>query len=77
VHLMFCDYRDCPGEGTYDKVVSIEMIEAVGHEHLVPYFRVVGRMLKTVRARSGTVAGGHAGARAARAVCTRAWGGQG
>ncbi|KAG1678525.1 hypothetical protein FOA52_014559 [Chlamydomonas sp. UWO 241] len=46
VHLMFCDYRDCPGEGTYDKVVSIEMIEAVGHEHLVPYFCVIGRMLK-------------------------------
>ena len=22
------------------------MIEAVGHEHLVPYFNVIGRMLK-------------------------------
>ncbi len=34
------------GAGTYDKVVSIEMIEAVGHEHLAPYFAVIGRMLK-------------------------------
>ena len=29
VKLLFCDYRDCPGAGTFDKVVSIEMIEAV------------------------------------------------
>ncbi|GAX82389.1 hypothetical protein CEUSTIGMA_g9817.t1 [Chlamydomonas eustigma] len=46
VTLLFCDYRDCPGAGTYDKVVSIEMIEAVGHEHLPPYFSVIGNMLK-------------------------------
>jgi cyclopropane-fatty-acyl-phospholipid synthase len=37
----------CPsGAGSFDKVVSIEMIEAVGHEHLVPYFGVIGKMLK-------------------------------
>ncbi|MEW5297105.1 MAG: hypothetical protein WDW36_000333 [Sanguina aurantia] len=46
INLIFCDYRDCPGAGTYDKVVSVEMIEAVGHEHLVPYFAVIGRMLR-------------------------------
>jgi len=46
VTLLFCDYRDCPGAGTYDKVVSIEMIEAVGHEHLKPYFATIGHMLK-------------------------------
>ena len=88
VKLLFCDYRDCPGAGTFDKVVSIEMIEAVrkgcglwvwirtvsclswcwltsvvsmskyvthsmpsptsqvGHEHLVPYFSVIGKMLR-------------------------------
>lgn len=34
------------GAGTYDKVVSVEMIEAVGHEHLVPYFSIIGKMLK-------------------------------
>lgn len=46
ITLLFCDYRDCPGEGTYDKIVSCEMIEAVGHEHLEAYFRVLGRMVK-------------------------------
>lgn len=38
--------RDCPGLGSYDKVVSIEMIEAVGHEHLVSYFRTINAALK-------------------------------
>lgn len=46
IKILFCDYRDCPGEGTYDKVVSIEMIEAVGHEHLIPYFSIISKMLK-------------------------------
>jgi cyclopropane-fatty-acyl-phospholipid synthase len=46
---MFCDYRDTPatlGAGTFDAVVSVEMIEAVGHEHLEPYFKVIATMLK-------------------------------
>jgi cyclopropane fatty-acyl-phospholipid synthase-like methyltransferase len=34
------------GAGTFDRVVSIEMIEAVGHEHLGSYFATIGRMLK-------------------------------
>eukprot|EP00879_Flechtneria_rotunda_P033158 GHRR01036696.1.p1 GENE.GHRR01036696.1~~GHRR01036696.1.p1 ORF type:complete len:424 (+),score=170.94 GHRR01036696.1:203-1474(+) len=46
VTLLLCDYRDCPGLGTYDKVVSIEMIEAVGHEHLVSYFATISAALK-------------------------------
>ncbi|KAL4447595.1 hypothetical protein ABPG75_004814 [Micractinium tetrahymenae] len=46
VTLLFCDYRECLGAGTYDKVVSCEMIEAVGHEHLQAYFRTLGAMLK-------------------------------
>ncbi|KAF5839621.1 cyclopropane fatty acid synthase [Dunaliella salina] len=46
VTLLFCDYRDCQGAGTFDRVVSIEMIEAVGHEHLGSYFATIGRMLK-------------------------------
>ncbi|KAI8475498.1 MAG: cyclopropane fatty acid synthase [Monoraphidium minutum] len=46
ITLLLCDYRDCPGAGTYDKVVSCEMIEAVGHEHLRSYFSQIGRMLK-------------------------------
>ena len=38
--------RDCPGAGTFDRVVSCEMIEAVGHEHLISYFQCIGRQLK-------------------------------
>jgi cyclopropane-fatty-acyl-phospholipid synthase len=46
VTLLLCDYRDCPGLGTYDRVVSCEMIEAVGHEHLGAYFATIGAALK-------------------------------
>ncbi len=38
------DYRSLTG--TYDKLVSIEMIEAVGHEYLDTYFRVCSDRLK-------------------------------
>ncbi len=38
------DYRDLTG--TYDRVVSIEMIEAVGAEHLPEYFECCSRLLK-------------------------------
>ena len=44
VQLVFCDYRKV--QGTYDKVVSIEMLEAVGHEHLPTFFDAVSRYLK-------------------------------
>jgi cyclopropane-fatty-acyl-phospholipid synthase len=37
------DYRDL--EGRFDKLVSIEMIEAVGAEHLPAYFRACGERL--------------------------------
>eukprot|EP01023_Acetabularia_acetabulum_P058522 TRINITY_DN6925_c0_g2_i3.p1 TRINITY_DN6925_c0_g2~~TRINITY_DN6925_c0_g2_i3.p1 ORF type:complete len:1028 (-),score=184.63 TRINITY_DN6925_c0_g2_i3:1047-3677(-) len=46
INLMFCDYRDIPMMGCYDKVVSIEMIEAVGQEHLSSYFKVVSNALR-------------------------------
>jgi cyclopropane fatty-acyl-phospholipid synthase-like methyltransferase len=46
ITLLFCDYRDVPDLGTYDRVVSCEMIEAVGHEHLRAYFMTVGAALK-------------------------------
>ena len=36
VTVLFKDYREL--EGTYDKLVSIEMIEAVGHEFLGDFF---------------------------------------
>jgi cyclopropane-fatty-acyl-phospholipid synthase len=38
------DYRDL--EGTYDKLVSIEMIEAVGHQFLQAYFEKCASLLK-------------------------------
>lgn len=38
------DYRDL--QGKYDKLVSIEMIEAVGHEYLPEFFRKCGELLK-------------------------------
>ncbi len=44
VELLEFDYRDLIG--TYDKVVSIEMVEAVGDQFLNDYFRQCGRLLK-------------------------------
>ena len=38
------DYRLL--EGRYDRVVSVEMIEAVGHDFLPVYFRKLGELLK-------------------------------
>lgn len=37
IEVLLCDYRDLTGK--YDKLVSIEMVEAVGHEYLDLYFR--------------------------------------
>ncbi|KAG6878299.1 hypothetical protein C0993_009305 [Termitomyces sp. T159_Od127] len=47
VHLM--DYRDMPPEweGAFDRVVSVEMIEAVGAEFLERYWEVVDWAMKT------------------------------
>lgn len=44
IRLLCCDYRDLTGQ--YDKLVSIEMIEAVGHEYLADYFRQCATLLK-------------------------------
>ena len=44
ITLLKQDYRDLTGE--YDKLVSIEMIEAVGHPYYDTYFRQCGRLLK-------------------------------
>ncbi|KAI5922514.1 cyclopropane-fatty-acyl-phospholipid synthase [Camillea tinctor] len=45
VHLM--DYRDLPVDGQrYDKIISIEMLEAVGQEFLATYFARIDRLLK-------------------------------
>ena len=44
VELLNSDYRDL--EGQYDKIVSIEMVEAVGERYLDAYFRKCGQLLK-------------------------------
>jgi cyclopropane-fatty-acyl-phospholipid synthase len=44
VRVLFQDYRHL--EGAYDKLVSIEMIEAVGYEYLDTFFRVCCDRLK-------------------------------
>lgn len=44
VEIRFQDYRSL--EGRFDKIVSIEMLEAVGHEFLEPYFAKVQEVLK-------------------------------
>ncbi len=44
VSIELCDYRAVSGQ--YDKIVSIEMLEAVGHEYLGKFFSVCDRVLK-------------------------------
>ena len=48
IEVLLCDYRvlPMPKEGPYDKVVSIEMLEAVGREYLETYFNCVHKLLK-------------------------------
>jgi cyclopropane-fatty-acyl-phospholipid synthase len=41
--VLLSDYRDLRGQ--YSKLVSVEMIEAVGHEYLDEYFRACGALL--------------------------------
>jgi cyclopropane-fatty-acyl-phospholipid synthase len=43
VRIQLCDYREAVG--TYDKIVSIEMIEAVGHDYVPGYFATCARLL--------------------------------
>jgi cyclopropane-fatty-acyl-phospholipid synthase len=44
VTALFEDYRHISGQ--FDKIVSVEMIEAVGHRHLPQFFEVADRVLK-------------------------------
>ena len=44
IDLKLMDYRELEGE--FDKIISIEMIEAVGHEFLGTYFESINRLLK-------------------------------
>jgi len=44
IQLLFEDYRNLRGQ--FDKIVSIEMFEAVGYEHYDDYFGTCDRLLK-------------------------------
>lgn len=44
IDIRLCDYRDLNGK--FDKLVSIEMIEAVGDEYLPDYFSTCASLLK-------------------------------
>ncbi len=44
VTLLLQDYRDL--EGRFDKLVSVEMIEAVGHQYLDTYLKRIDELLK-------------------------------
>lgn len=44
ITVLFDDYRDLTGQ--FDKLVSIEMIEAVGHQFYDTYFSTVSHLLK-------------------------------
>lgn len=44
IDVRLCDYRDL--EGSFDRIVSIEMLEAVGHKYLPAFFSTCDRLLK-------------------------------
>lgn len=47
IHVSLMDYRALPTpEVPFDKIVSIEMLEAVGREYLGTYFACIDRLLK-------------------------------
>lgn len=43
VEVIFCDYRDLSGR--FDKIVSIEMLEAVGDRYVETYFKKISDLL--------------------------------
>lgn len=51
IKVLLCDYRSLPvpadEQDKYDKVVSVEMLEAVGAKYLSTYFRCVDELLKS------------------------------
>ncbi|ATY66282.1 methoxy mycolic acid synthase 1 [Cordyceps militaris] len=48
ITVLLCDYRELelPEGKRFDKIVSIEMLEAVGREYLATYFGCIDRLLK-------------------------------
>ena len=44
IEIKICDYREL--QGTFDKIISVEMLEQVGHEFLGTFFKCCDRLLK-------------------------------
>jgi cyclopropane-fatty-acyl-phospholipid synthase len=44
IDIVMCDYRDM--QGSFDRIVSIEMLEAVGHQFYGTFFNTCDRLLK-------------------------------
>ena len=44
IQIELCDYRDV--QGSYDRIISIEMLEAVGHQYYGTFFKTCDRLLK-------------------------------
>ncbi|XP_072993259.1 uncharacterized protein [Typha latifolia] len=38
ITFLLCDYRELPGSHKYDRIISCEMIEGVGHEYMEEFF---------------------------------------
>ncbi|CAM6105924.1 unnamed protein product [Calypogeia fissa] len=45
ITLLLCDYRLLPDSHKYNRIISCEMLEAVGHEYYQEYFRTLDRLL--------------------------------
>ena len=44
VEFLLCDYREL--QGSYDRAISCEMLEAVGHENLPAFFGVLDKVIR-------------------------------
>ncbi|XP_030974310.1 uncharacterized protein LOC115994346 isoform X2 [Quercus lobata] len=45
IKLLLCDYRQLPNTYKYDRIISCEMIEHVGHEYMEEFFRCCDSLL--------------------------------
>ncbi|KAK4421805.1 Sphingolipid C9-methyltransferase 1 [Sesamum alatum] len=46
IKFLLCDYRQLPNTKKYDRIISCEMLEAVGHEYMENFFRCCESVLE-------------------------------
>lgn len=46
IKFLLCDYRQLPHVQTYDRIISCEMLEAVGHEYMEDFFHCCDSILR-------------------------------